>query len=527
MRFWSIIAPLHQVEPPGEPPPPTGRLTVGLLGIAFAAFLASLDQRLTAASLADMIGNFDYGRDEGSWIATAYSAGDIAIVPMTPWLATALSLRRVVAFEVALFALASAAVPLSRDYFWVIGCRFLQGLGEGGLIPLMLLGILQHVPPHRRTAALGIYALSVTAAPLLADTVAGVMTDLYTWQALFYVSPALGPVALFLVLLGLPEEKPNWAAFREADYFGVFCLVLACVCIAVALGQGQRLDWFDSGIIDALFLLAAFLIVAFLLNEGFRRTPLYELSLLRRRNFVIGLGLIVLFSTAILGVTQLMVDEQTRVRMLRELQVGNITLWLLLPQLVSAPLAVWLLRRLDARLVLATGLGLVAFGAWMCVWITPVWDGNDFQPFLQIQAAGWPLVLIPTSFTTVGVLPKKDRLTGGAIFNVFRALGGTLGAAFLGAVVTVRERVHSNNDINAYLDPGRQPVLEALRRYPPAALHREQSLQSLVMAVADAYGWLAIVVLCGLLLVLMQAPTPVPVPASQAARRLLRQAAAE
>ena len=128
-------------------------------------------------------------------------------------------------------------------------------------------------------------------------------------------------------------------------------------------------------------------------------------------------GLIVLFGLAVLSVTQLMEDEQTRVRMLRELHLGNVILWLLLPQLVSASLAVWLLRRLDARLVLATGLALVSFGAWMCVWISPVWDGNDFQPFLQVQAAGWPLVLVlvlvPTTFTITAALRKKDRMTGG------------------------------------------------------------------------------------------------------------------
>ena len=106
----------------------------------------------------------------------------------------------------------------------------------------MLRGILQHVPPHRRVAALALYALSVTAAPLLADTVAGVITDFYTWHALFYVGPALGAVALFLALLELPVQRPDWVAFRETDYFGVFCLVVLCTCIAVALRQGQRLD---------------------------------------------------------------------------------------------------------------------------------------------------------------------------------------------------------------------------------------------------------------------------------------------
>ena len=128
-------------------------------------------------------------------------------------------------------------------------------------------------------------------------------------------------------------------------------------------------------------------------------------------------------------------------------------------------------------------------------------------------------MLIPTVFTFSAALHKKDRLTGGAMFNIFGALGNTLGWAFLGAVVTVRERVHSNDDINAYLDPGREPVLRALARHAPAALHRDQSIQALVMAYADAYGWLAIVVLCGLLLVLLQVPTPLPEPPARALAR--------
>ena len=105
------------------------------------------------------------------------------------------------------------------------------------------------------------------------------------------------------------------------------------------------------------------------------------------------------------------------------------------------------------------------------------------------------------------------------MFNIFRALGNTYGSALLGVVVTLRERVHSNKDVNAYLDPGRQSVLEALARHPPAALYAGQRMHALVLAYVDAYGWLAIVVLCGLLLVLLQVPTPLPEPPARALAR--------
>lgn len=236
-RFWSLVTPLHEVEPPGEPSAPAGRLVLGLLGTALGAFLASVDQRLTAVPLPDMIGNFDYGHDEGSWIATAYSAGDIVVVPMTPWLATVLSVRRMVAFEVTLFVLASAAVPLVRDYSWVIGLPVPARTGRGRADP---------AHAARNPAARAAGSPGRGAGHLRAGRHGGAAAGRHGGRGddgslhlagLFYVSPVLGPVALFLVLLGMPVERPNWRAFRGADYFGVFCLVLVCVCIAVALGH--------------------------------------------------------------------------------------------------------------------------------------------------------------------------------------------------------------------------------------------------------------------------------------------------
>lgn len=512
MGFWRLLAPGRQPAPPQEPPEPQGRVLVGLLALAFAALIASVDERLTTTGLTDMIGNFDYGRDEGSWLSSSYDAGNIAIVPMTPWLAQLLSLRRLAAFQIIVFTVGAVAVPLWRDYSWVIGCRFVQGFGEGALIPLMLLSILQHVPPHRRPDALCIYALVITCVPLFADSIEGVMTDLFTWRGLFYVTPALAPVAILGVLWGLPMQAPSWAKFRGADYFGLFCLVFVCVFISVGLTQGQRLDWFDSGLIDVVFLAAVFFLLAFILNEGFREKPLYEVSLFEKRNFALGLVIIVVFTTAVLGVNVLMPQFQTEIRGLRELQIGNITLWLLIPQLIMAPLTSWLLRRIDARLVLTVGLVLTGIGAWNCVWLTPVWDGNDFQPYIILQAAGWPLTIMAVTFKTSSALQKKDYLTGGAMFNIFRQLGTTLGSALVLAIVQVRERVHSDNDLISYLNPGRQVVLDRLMRQTPMDLYISQRQQATVLAYADAYGWLAIIAVGALVLVLLQAPTPVTLP---------------
>ena len=147
---------------------------------------------------------------------TAYTMGDIAIVPITPWLAQIVSPRRLPAAEIIMFVVAAAACPLAANYHGLITLRFLQGFGEGGLVPLLLLTLLQ-APPRHRPEAFAIYAVVSTGVPLVAESLAGVATDLLTWQSLFWFSSTLGPVALFLVLAFLPVQPPKWEKFVHVD----------------------------------------------------------------------------------------------------------------------------------------------------------------------------------------------------------------------------------------------------------------------------------------------------------------------
>ena len=226
------IAPLGLLSPkvvPEEKPDALGLpMMLGIAGVILAAMLSSLDQRLATSALPDLLGGLGLGRDEGSWVNSAYAVGDIAIVPLTPWLAQIVSPRRLAAAEIILFVVAAAAVPLAADYHGLIALRFLQGFGEGGLVPLMLLTLLQATPPRHRPEAFAVYAVVSTLVPLVAESLGGVATELFTWQSLFWFSAALGPVALFLVLAFLPVLPPKWEKFVHVDYFGMACLVAFC-----------------------------------------------------------------------------------------------------------------------------------------------------------------------------------------------------------------------------------------------------------------------------------------------------------
>ena len=505
-------APLGLLSPkvmPEEKLEPLGlSMMLGIAGVILAAILSSLDQRIATSAMADLLGGLGLGRDEGSWVNTAYAVGDIAVVPLTPWLAQIVSPRRLAAGEIVLFVVAAAACPLAANYNGLIALRFLQGFGEGGLVPLMLLTLLQATPPRHRPEAFAVYAAVSTLAPLMAESLGGVATDLFTWQSLFWFSAALGPVALFLVLAFLPVQPPKWEKFVDVDYFGLACLVAFCCLLVTGLSQGQRLDWFDDRFIVAMFAGAAMALVGFLVSEWLAEYKLLDLALFRRPNFSIGLCLVGVFNIGLLGATYVEPQTQMLIRALKPIQIGQLFLLLAAPQLIVAPITAVLMRFLDARLLVGCGFAMGALGACLCTYVTSAWAGTDFLAPLLLQACGWPLAFTPLVFLTTSVLKPEDALSGGTIFNIVRTLAISAGPAIVGAVITVRERVHSDFLVQ-HLVAGRPGVDTRVAASGLGALVSAERAQAYVLAFADAFGWLSVLLLIGLVLVVFEREAPV------------------
>ena len=500
--FFKALAAQQQDAPPDEPKL-DAKMIVGTLGLVLFALIYYIDERLSGLGTTDLTGGFLEGRDEGSWLETAYSLGQIMVIPMIPWLASAFSLRAIAIVLICMATVSSALLMSAADYHTVMVLRLLQGVGEGGSVPLMLGRLLRDLPKYRRPEALTIYGMVVTIPVLTTFSLAGLASDLSSWRGLFATAPLLGPVALVLVIAGLPGKKPDWSVFRDADYFGLFSITASAAALVVGCSQGQRLDWFDSGFIDAMFVLFVWFLVCFLVNTMVVAKPLYQLVTFKKMNFSIGLIEIALFAVSLLGVGTLFPQEQAMIQSLRPIQVGKTTMVLLIPLLTVAGILPYLMRRIDARLLLAVGLFLVSLGAWLCIWVSPSWAGVDYRLGLLLQVTGWPMVIVTNALLTTGVLGPSDMLTGSAMFNLMRTIGFAVGGAILTAILTVRERVHSNANIVRSLDPGREPVRRALALHGPNSLSSLQTSQAWVMAFADSWGWLAIVVCFALFLSLL------------------------
>jgi DHA2 family multidrug resistance protein len=154
------------------------------------------------------------------------------------------------------------------------------------------------------------------------------------------------------------------------------------------LDQGNRLDWFESGFVTSALVCGGVLVVAFLVNEAVVREPWASPRAIFSRNLGLGLSIIIAYSVTSLSNAALVPNFLIVVRQLRPEQIGEMLfLYGALPALVILPTLVYLLRRVDARIVLALGLAGFGLSGWIGAQITHDWSPDDFAALVFLQSA--------------------------------------------------------------------------------------------------------------------------------------------
>ncbi|MGA9011077.1 MAG: DHA2 family efflux MFS transporter permease subunit [Acetobacteraceae bacterium] len=489
---------------PGAPPL-TGRLMFGLFGALIAGVMSLLNTRLTNFGVADLRGGVGLDVNLGNWATTAFSVGSISIVPATPWLTNIFSPRRMFVVSILLTTVSTVALGTVPTYPFILLLRFLQGVGAGALLPLLLASVLRFTPLQQRVWGIAMYAGITTLSPSVAESIAGWFTEYLSWKVIFWQNFVVAPIAIIPIMIGLPVEPLRLAIFRDTDYPAIIFSILGVAALTAALSEGQTLNWFDSGVINGLFAIAAVSLVAFVINELTCDRPLIDVRLFQQVNFSLGLIVLLTFNFTLLGAYYVLPQFAAVVKGWRELQIGEILIWLALPQIVLTPLSALLLRYVDARLLLACGLFTFSVGAYMATYITSDWYIADFLPSQLVQACAFPFIMPPLVLIATSLITPANAASGSALFNIVRTFAGTLGTAVAGALLTVRERVHSAM-ILLHVQPGDIPN-SAL-----GSVSARASVQAYVMACADAYGMLGLISIACMVLVLWLRETPVARP---------------
>jgi DHA2 family multidrug resistance protein len=495
--------------------PASPKIWMAVVGSTLGAFMAVLNIQIVNASLADIQGAIGAGIDDGGWISTAYLVAEIVVIPLTGWLARVFSIRIYLLVNAILFLVFSGACAFAQNLEQMIILRAIQGFCGGVLIPMAFTIIITLLPKPKQPVGLALFALSATFAPAIGPTIGGYLTENWGWQYIFYVN--LVPGALMVAMLwGSLERAPmQLGQLKQGDWPGIATMAIGLGALQTVLEEGNKDDWFGSPFILRLSVVAAVALTLFLWIELRSARPLLNLRLLARRNFGFGIVANVLLGLALYGSVFILPVYLARIQGYNAEQIGFVLAWTGLPQLVLIPLVPKIMKRFDARLVVAVGFGLFAASNFMNVSMTADYAADQlFWPNI-VRAIGQALVFAPLSAVATAGIEAENAGSASALFNMMRNLGGAVGIALLQTFLTKREQFHSNVLMHSVslFDEATRSRIDQLTHYflahgvsdPSAAAHaaivaigHSVQKQAYVMAFSDAFYLLGAALLVAL-----------------------------
>ena len=444
---WQIAKSLSGVLP-GEL---SNSPVLGILGVVMGAGIVTLAGRLLSLGTADLKGSLGIGYDDGAWIGSAFNIALMFIGPFTVYLGGLLGARRVLIIAAAGFTLVNCLLPFVHTYNLLLVGLVLSGLTSGTFYPLTLSFALRSIPLRFLPFTLALYATFVDGAVNVAPTLYGWFRDHLSFRWMFWSMSVLTPIMLLCIYRGIPPSPAAEKRGPAPSFAGFLYGSAGFALLFAALDQGQRLDWWRSGLFNALFVCGVFFLGISIFRRLRTPNPLVDLPFLRRWNTVI-LGItLILFRFCLLS-TIILVPQSLSIHGFEADQIGPAVIWSAVPLLVLAFVAaLLLLQGLDPRWLMTAGFLCIAAAAILNAQYTSAWSAADYYRSELLMGVGQSFAFIGLVADIVlqaifsgGLSRPQATLTFSAFFHVVRLFGGQMGVAAMTHFIAIRERVHSN-----------------------------------------------------------------------------------
>ena len=265
------------------------------------AGIVTLTGRLITLGTSDLKGSLGIGFDDGAWIGSAFNIALMFIGPFTVYLGGLLGARRVLMIAASMFTLVCVFLPLVHSYGLLMATLALAGLTSGTFYPLTLTFALRNIPLRFLPFTLALYATFVDAAVNIAPSLYGLVREPLGFQWMFWIPAVLTPVMILCIYVGIPAASAAQRKGPAPSFAGFLYASAGFALLFAALDQGQRLDWWRSGLFNGLIAGAAIFLLCSLVRRLRMPNPLVDLPYLRQWNTQVLGFLLMLFRFCLLA----------------------------------------------------------------------------------------------------------------------------------------------------------------------------------------------------------------------------------
>ncbi|SON57104.1 Multidrug resistance protein B [Hartmannibacter diazotrophicus] len=407
-----------------------GLITVSIM---LATIMQVLDTTIANVALPNMQGSLGASQDTINWVLTSYIVAAAIMTPVTGWLADRIGRKRLFLISVAGFTVTSMLCGLSTSIYEMVLFRLFQGIFGAALVPLSQTVLLDINPKENHGSAMALWGAGIMVGPILGPTLGGYLTDALNWRWVFYINVPVG----ILAFLGIATFMPSVATrLRRFDFFGFALLSLGVGALQMMLDRGEQLDWFGSTEIIIETALAVTGFWMFIVHTMTAKEPFIHPGMFKDRNLVTGLIFIFVVGIILLATMALLPPMLSQLFGYPSTTTGLVLAPRGAGTMVSMILVGRLVKKIDARLLIMTGLGLTAWSLYDMTQFSPQ---MDYWPLIRsgvIQGLGLGLVFVPLSTITFATLDVKFRTDGTALFSLMRNIGSSIGISVVTALLT-------------------------------------------------------------------------------------------
>jgi EmrB/QacA subfamily drug resistance transporter len=425
-----------EAPPLGTTVRPGDRRRWWVLGaMVFGLFMPILDNLIVNVALPTIRRELDASVASLQWIVDAYILTFAAAMLTGGALGDLYGRKRVFMLGLVVFSAASLLCGLSGSTSQLIAFRALQGLGAAMLLPCSLSIITATFHGGERGAAIGIWAAFSGVAVAIGPIVGGYLVEHVSWQSVFFVNVPTGVVGLVLTALVVPESKDATSS-RRVDVPGILTGTPGIFFLVYALIEGNVRGWTDGAIL-AFFGLSAVCLAAFLRIEARSSSPMLPLSFFRIPTFSAANVVAAAVFFAMFGTTFFLTLYLQNVEGYSPVAAGIRLFPFTAMILVVAPVSGRLSDRFGSRWLMTFGTLTAAIGMLL---LTRTEPGSPYVsvllPAFVTLGTGMATTMAPMTSAVMGSVHPRHAGVASAATNTSRQIGGVLGIAVLGAVVT-------------------------------------------------------------------------------------------
>lgn len=412
------------------------RLVAVMAGVILGMLLASLDQTVVGTAMPRVIADLG-GLNHYSWVFTAYMLSSTVVVPIYGKLSDIYGRRPFFLAGMTLFLIGSALSGTSQNMVQLILFRALQGLGAGGMMPIAQAIIADVFPPAERGKWQGLIMSVFGLSTIIGPTLGGWLTDNWGWRWVFYINMPVGILAIITAGLALPKLSRRRA--HQIDYIGSALLIAGATPLLLAFSwAGTEYPWM-SAMIAGLLVFAIAALVGFIIYERRVAEPILSPALFKNSIFSVSIMATFLTSVGLYGAIMYLPLFVQAVIGSSATDSGVVLTPLMLGFIVSSIVSGQIMARTGRYKALAL-IGFVGASIGLFLLSRMTVDATNGLVVRNMAITGLGLGVMMSLFTIVvqNAFPfnQMGQVTAGLQF--FRSIGGTIGVAVLGSLMSSR-----------------------------------------------------------------------------------------